>query len=328
MLGRILASLGDDIGKGVRALRPDSEDYAAVFDVPFARRMEANAEWAWNEVETNAKTNRVAGIHVGPNGPSETDVFVYSLTPERLQKPGSELCGRGYVTSGIEKHIKPEVTVYCLGFAPEGKRPREGEMVDALVYVRGHWALFPRPWQLGSEEKCPAHVTSSPTPLVVPPIPPRGAPTPGSIADAKRLLEEFLEKKAESRTLLARLRPEHADYLAVYEEPTASTIEKAMAPKWERAARGADLLEARDRVIPRERDDVVYVSSATSEALRDGHHDCSSGYTKVASAIRSRVVIVCFGFTQLGLAEGASMDGLVYARGRWVLIPRPWEAVP
>ena len=40
------------------------------------------------------------------------------------------------------KHMKPGVTMYCFRFVKPGMPP--GKLHDGLIFVRDHWALFPK----------------------------------------------------------------------------------------------------------------------------------------------------------------------------------------
>lgn len=318
---------GADATALLLALRPDSEDYAAVFDAGLAKRIEnwAAPQWASMERERSA---HLGGMKVGPIE-AGNETFLFSLDPDRLHHPGSALCGEGYGRSEVEKHIGESVTVHCFGFAKPGREPGEPELADALVYVRGHWALFPRPWAVPEtvEPGCAPVVTSDATPLPHAPEPVAAPPVPGSFADAKRVMGAFVAPGADVRALLLALKPSSADYHAVYVGEKAAKLEAAMRPRWEAFAHGKPLLDAPDQVLPAPGEDTVVVTSATSAQLAGEDHDCPVGYADVAGFLKPGLTVHCFGFTKLGLGTGTVMDGLIYVGGHWVLIPRPWEVL-
>ncbi len=137
----------------------------------------------------------------------------------------------------------------------------------------------------------------------------------------------MLDDRGSLRAQLLALEPGLEDYRAVYTEPAATRLAKAMKPRWDAARAGAPLLSASDEILPEIGDDTVHLVSAAAPQVKAGVHGCPSGYAEVAQSLRDDAVVHCFSFSPVGLGEGVMMDGLVYARGRWVLIPRPWAAL-
>lgn len=311
----------------VASLRPDSEDYAAVFDATLAGPMMDWASRFWDSTEA-AHSVMLGDMQLARASASEpTEIALYALTPELLHHPGSELCGRAYVTSGVERHIAPGITVYCYGFRPV-KEP-VARLADALVYVHGHWAFFPRPNEVPKSiynPQCPPLVTTDPTPLRIDPTtqvsPPQTDPSGPDAARA--VLSRMIGNPAGVREL-AKLEPTLADVRAVYREPAATRLYAAMKPKWDAVRRGSDWVDAtHDGVLPSNDDDAVELYGSSADAIGGAESGCPTGYRSVAKYLEPNAFVYCFTFVRIG-RSGMGMDGLVFANRHWVLIPRPWE---
>ena len=322
-LARSLA--GDQGPELAAALRPDSEDYAAVFDAPLAQRMEQWAARSWDALDAahGVMLNDIQLARAPSQGPLEVDL--YALTPRMLEHPGSELCGRAWATSGIEKHIAAGTTVYCFSFHAVD-HVASSRIADALVFVHGHWAFFPHPNEVPQTvyaPTCPPRVVTDNASIA---IATRPASTDPSGPDAARaLLEHWIADRADAPAELAKLAPTLADVRAVYREPAASRLFAAMEPKWAAVRRGGDYTDSTgSHVLPDPDDEVVHLSSSTPDTIGEADSECPVGYRHVARDLLQNARIYCFTFSRIGLS-GTSMDGLVFVRGRWVLIPRPWE---
>lgn len=122
-----------------RSLRPSSEDYEVVFKEPFASRV----------FRYHKRLRRYVNIVVRPHYEVQTDYQIWKVTPESLkantgdakQFPG------GY--REIADYFQPGIVLYRFKFLFPGMR--RGSGFDALVYVNGHWRLFPRPWMVSDE---------------------------------------------------------------------------------------------------------------------------------------------------------------------------------
>jgi hypothetical protein len=107
----------------VAALRPDSADYAAVFEGDAAQKVETN---------TNSMLAKLP-TELGKDGDA---VKAHAVTTDQL-KSGDEAaqsCPGGYAR--IASHLKPGITLYCT---------KVGSIsYDVFAHVNGHWVWFPK----------------------------------------------------------------------------------------------------------------------------------------------------------------------------------------
>ena len=124
---------GADHAALTAALRPKPEDYAEVFVGDAAEKAKAAMEPLWE-----------GGKGLDPTS-EQTQVDVAGATPEQLSKhEGNALgCPNGY--QSIADKFNPKIVVFCFRFVKPGDRG--GLAGDALVYVNGHWAYFPKPFR-------------------------------------------------------------------------------------------------------------------------------------------------------------------------------------
>jgi hypothetical protein len=116
------------------ALRPKADDYSAVFVGDAAQKMKTFIDPLWDK---NALVLKPA--------PDQTDVQFFRATPAQLAKGegDAQACPPAY--KDIADKIKPDVVVYCFRFAKPGEKG--GLHADGLVWVKDHWALFPKPFR-------------------------------------------------------------------------------------------------------------------------------------------------------------------------------------
>jgi hypothetical protein len=118
-----------------KALRPAAADYGAVFVGDLAATAKTKYEPDWD----------AGRAVIRPHG-KQTELLLASATTEELQaKTGqsSEFPG-GYAK--VASKLKPGLVFYRFKFVEPGKKL--GMAYDGLVYVNGHWAIFPKPWRL------------------------------------------------------------------------------------------------------------------------------------------------------------------------------------
>lgn len=115
-----------------RSLRPDLEDYDVVFTPDAAGKLRHELEEVWDEGDEKVKI---------PEG--RTQVKLWKATVDELLagKGEAQACVDAY--KGVAKMLKPGIVVYCFKFQKPGEMM--GSAYDGLIYVRGHWAIFPRP---------------------------------------------------------------------------------------------------------------------------------------------------------------------------------------
>jgi hypothetical protein len=117
-----------------RSLRPDPEDYAVVFtpDVAAGVRTELDPIFDLNNMSMKM-------------GPELTELQIVGVRPEELRAGTGQaaLCPSAW--KWASRHMKPGVVMYCFKLVKPGES--EGQARDGLIYVNGHWAIFPKPFQ-------------------------------------------------------------------------------------------------------------------------------------------------------------------------------------
>jgi hypothetical protein len=115
-----------------RRLRPDPEDYPAVFTGDAAKKVQAVEDPVWNGGQANLRAAH----------PTQTELLLLSATTDEL-KAGSPNCPVEY--KYVAAQMKSGLTVYCFKFVEPGSK--KGSPFDGLIFVNGHWALFSKPWR-------------------------------------------------------------------------------------------------------------------------------------------------------------------------------------
>jgi hypothetical protein len=115
-------------------LRPQDGDYDAVFVGDAAKTFKANVDPGWD-----------AGNMVIKPGAEQTEIDVSGATPEQLKKGegNATACPAGY--KSIADKLDPKIVVYCARFKKPGENA--GMTADAIVWVKDHWAYFPKPFR-------------------------------------------------------------------------------------------------------------------------------------------------------------------------------------
>jgi hypothetical protein len=115
-------------------LKPSKADYGAVFDADAAAKAEAAYGPVWDR-----------GQMVIKGSPDQTEVKLARATTDEL-KMGTGAASAfpgGYKTAA--SFMKPGLTVYAFKFVKPGESL--GMAFDGLVFVNGHFAIFPKPWR-------------------------------------------------------------------------------------------------------------------------------------------------------------------------------------
>lgn len=147
------------------------------------------------------------------------------------------------------------------------------------------------------------------------------ASTPGSEAEARVVLQEFLKPGADYVALTAAILPSEADVRAVYGEPLASAL---WASYTEQLTKGISF-------APKPGQTQLLLTRATTRDLVEGKavlRDFPGGYKDVSKYFIADVPIVRFKFVKPGESIGLAFDGFVHVNGRWVIMPKPWRAIP
>lgn len=149
MLGGFLKP-GADTAALSSALRPRAGDYEAVFVAEAATKLKAGLDPLWD-----------SGKLVLKPAAEQTEIRVMGTAQGELVKAegAAQACPVGY--KDIADKIQPTIVVYCARFVKPGEK--HGTSVDGLVFVNGHWALFPKPWRFLGDKAAP-----TPTPTAAP----------------------------------------------------------------------------------------------------------------------------------------------------------------
>ncbi len=145
--------------------------------------------------------------------------------------------------------------------------------------------------------------------------------TPGSEAEVRSRLAAFMQPDADLRSLTQALFPTDADIRAVYAEPLATALINAYR----------DQMTSDAAFGPKRHQDALLVYYATTRELVDRKpilREFPGGYRDVLQYFIADVPIVLFKFVKDGELSGYAFDGLIHVNGRWVLMPKPWRALP
>jgi hypothetical protein len=116
-------------------LSPTREDCFAVFADDLApQAIEYYAEFFRNP---SAKIKPAA---------LQREILLYSATVEDLKSQNEKalIFPGGY--QKIAARMKPGITVYKFKFVEPGQK--FGVTYDGLIFVNGHWRMFPKPWRI------------------------------------------------------------------------------------------------------------------------------------------------------------------------------------
>jgi len=130
---------GADVKALSLKLRPSKADYEAVFEKPFAAKLEAMYDAPWK-----------AGKIVIAGKPGQTDVLLRKVSTADIRKwspAASDALPGGY--KRIAADVKPGQTMYTFKFVKPGEGL--GMAYDGLVHVNGQWRIFPKAWRAKEE---------------------------------------------------------------------------------------------------------------------------------------------------------------------------------
>ena len=143
-------------------------------------------------------------------------------------------------------------------------------------------------------------------------------PFPGTEEGAKALLEGFLKSDADRKTMTSSLRPDAADFDAIFTSDVVANARAAYDEKWKEEP----VVEAREGQTE------LQMWKATTEQLRNGSGDASefpSGYKKIADKLKPGLTFYRFKFVKPGDKHGNAFDGLVFVNGHWVMVSKPYR---
>lgn len=126
---------GADLKALTQSLRPKAEDYEKVFMPEIAKKMQTMYAEPWEK-----------GLIVVVPKAGQTSVLLFAATSEELQKWTGR--AKEHFPGGYEKlgpHFQKGFTHYRFKFVVPGEEL--GMAYDGLVYVDGHWRLFPKAYR-------------------------------------------------------------------------------------------------------------------------------------------------------------------------------------
>jgi hypothetical protein len=117
---------------------PREDDYAAVFIGDTASKVKVFTEAALEEAKKDDKLR--------PVKKGRSELLLWSATSEDIttwRGTAAEHFQSGYQRLG--PHLKPGFTWYCWKFVEPGQTT--GTSGSGLVFVNGHWTIFPKPYR-------------------------------------------------------------------------------------------------------------------------------------------------------------------------------------
>jgi len=146
-------------------------------------------------------------------------------------------------------------------------------------------------------------------------------PAAGSEAEARTLLMEFFDPNADRAALTASLFPSAQEIRMVYNEPLASSMAQAYAAAFKPGIKFGPKSGQTDLLM-------YYTTTGRLQAGDPVLDKFPGGYKDVLQYFRADVPIVRFKFVKPGETIGMAFDGLVYVNDHWVIMPKPWRALP
>jgi hypothetical protein len=140
----------------------------------------------------------------------------------------------------------------------------------------------------------------------------------GNAAQARAMLEKFLDPQADHAALTAELIPNEADIRAVYKDPLAASLVARLLPRFQPGA----------VFRPKPGQDALLFIYTTTDALiarAPVLDEFPGGYGEVLDYMTPGLPIARFKFVKSGETSGLAFDGLIFVNDRWVLIPKPWR---
>ena len=147
------------------------------------------------------------------------------------------------------------------------------------------------------------------------------APQPaGNQAGAKELLSAFVKPGADLKALSAALKPDAADYKAVFAGDFAAKVQAAHVPLW----------ALNPEIGPKEGQTEVLLDGVTSTDIKTWSANAADvlpgGYQGIKDKFNDGLIVYRFKFVKPGEQTGMAFDGLVHVNGKWRIFPKPWRA--
>jgi len=125
---------GADVAALSQRLAPTRADYLAVFQGPAALKAQAGYSPVWERGQLIIQAR-----------PDQTQVLLTKATTDELKAGtgNAQAFPGGYKT--VARLMKPKLTLYAFKFVKPGETM--GLAYDGLVWVNGHFTIFPKPWR-------------------------------------------------------------------------------------------------------------------------------------------------------------------------------------
>lgn len=155
-----------------------------------------------------------------------------------------------------------------------------------------------------------AAIVASMEPVAEPPV----------AAEGRALLDRFFDPRADHEAMTLALKPTPEDVRAVYAEPLAARLIQSYD----------QLFVAGAAIQPKAGQTQLLATFTSTAALKRRDPvlaEFPGGYEDVLPYIVGDVPIARFKFVEPGETLGMAFDGLVHVNGRWVFMPKPWNAL-
>ncbi len=142
----------------------------------------------------------------------------------------------------------------------------------------------------------------------------------GTEAGAKELLTAFLKEGADTKTLTAALRPDKADYEAVFTAEFAAKVAEAHKPMWDGGA----------AIGPKAGQTELLLHGVPTSEIKtwseNARMNLPGGYERIKDNFKDGLTVYAFKFVEPGETLGMAFDGLVHVNGKWRIFPKPFRA--
>jgi hypothetical protein len=118
-----------------KKLRPQAKDFKSVFKGGAAKQAYEGYLTPWDK-----------GKILVRGKPDQTELLLWSATTEDLQNGTGDAGAFPGGYSVAAPHFKDGLTFYRFKFVRPGDKL--GFAWDGLIYVNGHWVIFPKPWRV------------------------------------------------------------------------------------------------------------------------------------------------------------------------------------
>jgi hypothetical protein len=143
----------------------------------------------------------------------------------------------------------------------------------------------------------------------------------GNAAALKEVLGAFTKPGADYAALTLKLRPQPADYDAVFTSDASAKVKAAADAAWD----GGKIV-----LKPAPEQTEVQVAGASIDNLKKGDGNaaaCPPAYKDIADKLNSGTAVYCAHMVKPGEHKGLWIDAFVYVNGHWALFPKPFRAL-